>query len=190
MKKKRINLLFQKRDYHKIELFFHFLRVAVYVIGFLLIIAIMIAFQMSRKQNKELSHLLQEQRDTQAMINKNKEIKEKLLLLSVKNAQLKKFMKNDVNFLPYYKVLRKTVSLSTSAAALDNVTIDKDRNVNFDVFFPGYDSFINFFSFAESNSFLGNFRRLTLNSFTANEKNTHKYKLSFSGTFKNLDDQF
>ena len=189
MKGKRINLLLKKKDYHKIELFFHFLKIGVYIIGFFLIISIVYAFKSGRKQVRELSTLLEEQRNTQRAIGKDEDIKEKLLLLSVKNSQLKQFMKNDVNFLPYYKLLRETLSHSTSAAALDNVTIDKDKNVNFDVFFPNYDSFINFFNFAESDNFLGKFKKLTLNNFAANEKSTNKYKLSFTGVFKDLNGQ-
>jgi len=98
-------------------------------------------------------------------------------------------MKNDVNFLPYYKLLRETISYSTTAAVIDNVVIDKNRNVNFDLLFPNYNSFINFFKFAESDSFLGKFKELTLNNFVANEKNLNKYKLSFTGVFKNLSGQ-
>ena len=190
MKKKRINLLLRKRDYHQVELFFHILRLSVYGIGLFLVVVIIIVFWVSQKQSKQLSSLMKEQRNIQLAIKKKQDVKERLLLLSVKNSQLKKFMGNDVNFLPYYKLLRETISHSTTAAILDNVVVDKDKNVNFDVLFPDYNSFIDFFSFAESDDFLSKFQRLSLNSFVADEESVNKYDLSFSGVFKNLNGKF
>lgn len=186
--KKRINLLVKQKDYLKIESYFKILRYSTFVIVAIFIVYIAFYYYLQMMQSKQLSNLLNEKNGHLNYFIQNKGVEASLMYFAKKQKNLQEFMKNDVKFLPYYKLLTDTLKYATTEAALDDINIDKKRNTEFTVSFQDYDAFRNFFEYIETDTFLDKFNTLVLKNFSTIKTQKSTYKLTFSGSFKEIDE--
>jgi len=164
---KRINLFSKQKKYLKIEQYFSWFRTAViiWVIGFLTFIGFILISLFQQQQ--KLKTLDLQRKQYLAFLTRNNQIEAKFIFYKNKNAEFNNIMTNDVNFLPYYRVLNESLKFSTSAALLNTLTINKDRNTDFSILVEDYDTAFQFIKYAETDHFLKNFEALTLVEFSS-----------------------
>ncbi len=186
MKKTKINLLISREDYRKLENFFYRLRILVAVVGIIFFGILLFFFTFLSQQNKTITSLL-EQKKLILQSLKNKENEEaKIVYLGKKYLALKEFIKDDANFLPYYNLLNSALSEATQSAELKLFKITKNREADFTVNFDNFSQVMSFFKFIESETFLKNFEKIVLKSFSINTDEIDKkenYELTFTGHF-------
>lgn len=188
--KKRINLLGIKRE----KKFFYSNKLIFYttVLGFIFFIIFLYLSNLQVNLRKQLNNL---NNDKQANLNyllENKDTEAKLRYFKTKQTQLNRYIQDDVNFLPYYSLLKETISTSSESAAIGSIIIDKNKETEFVVNFSDYPSIINFLNYAEAEEFLKNFTKLSLTNFDllAEEgRDSYKsYELKFKGKFKPINE--
>lgn len=186
MKKKGINLLFNKEDYRKIDNFFYQVRLLVTIMAvFLLLISIFFFFALFN-QNKQLNLLLEEKSSALASLKNRENESAKVIYLEKKYRLLNEFLKDDAHFYPYYALLNSALSETTSSAQLKLFKINKNRDVDFKVTFNNFSELTLFLRFVESEKFIKNFENLILKNFTINTGGTSEkqnYELTFTGRF-------
>ncbi len=191
IQKKRINL-FAKTTRSPVS-FFLTEKAILYAssVGILLFIVFLIFIVLSIAQKNRINGLLNQKQGLLNYIveNKNNEVETTYFLL--KKEQLKKFLKEDAEFLPYYKILDNSIKSSSNAAVVQSLTIDKNKQTQFSIQFLNYESMYNFFKFIESDIFLKNFEMLELTAFSlsAQKESTKGYMLNFQGKFRILSDK-
>ncbi len=187
--RKRINLLTKQIEYKGYEKFFQILRV--YLIGFFGIFLVLfgIVYVLLFSQNSQKQKLLADKENLIQYLNQQREVEAKFMYFDSKYSQLKNYLRNDVNFEPYYKILNDSLKLASPEPELENLKINEKRVFSFDLNFSGIDNILVFLKFAETEKFLQNFEKLTLIGFnfeqTGQEKGTN-YQLKFEGIFKKI----
>lgn len=186
MKKKGINLLFNKEDYRKIDNFFYRVRLLVTIMAvFLLLISIFFFFVLLN-QNKQLNLLLEEKKSALASLKNRENESAKVIYLEKKYRLLNEFLKDDAHFYPYYALLNSALSETTQSAQLKLFKINKNRDVDFKVTFNNFSELTLFLRFVESEKFIKNFENLILKNFTINtggKSEKQNYELTFTGRF-------
>jgi hypothetical protein len=132
--------------------------------------------------------MLQEQKKglLQSLIE-NKDIEAKINYFAAKDDQLKLYLKDDAEFLPYYNLLKDILAFSSESPILESMTLDKNKSTEFVVRFVQYAPAYEFLKFIESDSFLTHFTELRLNNFSLTQDSTNSeqgYQLRFRGKFK------
>jgi hypothetical protein len=196
---KRINLFAKQKKYLKIEQYFSWFRTAVIilVIGFLTFIGFILISLFQQQQ--KLKALDLQRKQYLAFLTRNNQVEAKFIFYKNKNTEFNNIMTNDVNFLPYYRVLNESLKFSTSAALLNTLTINKDRNTDFSILVEDYDTAFQFIKYAETDHFLKNFEALTLVEFSSQlntktlltttlDNQTRLITLSFKGKFRKLNE--
>lgn len=184
--KKKINLLSKQKKYIKLEKVFQVLRVCVLVSGIIVFLLDIIFFSLLLQQKQQLDSLTAEKNKLLEFMVANRKEETSFAYFRNKQKQIASYLKNDVNFFPYYNLLNESLKSSSPEAALDSVVIDKTKDVDFTVVFADFTSLLSFFKFAESDSFLKNFTNLNLKGFDIRTKENKNYKLSFKGSFKDI----
>lgn len=160
------------------------------VLGGLFFVIFLIATYLQYTVNSEKNLLLSEKQQILEYMIQNKEFIGKMTYFSDKSDQLKKYLVDDAQFLPYYNLLKEALTFQNNpefSPTLENMRIDKDKNTDFTVRFTSYEPAYAFFRYMESESFLENFSELTLVGFSLNDSNTgltRGYQLQFNGKFK------
>lgn len=188
MKKTKINLLVNREQYRKLEIFFYRLRVFVVFVVIILSLALLTILTFFVKQKKTISALLEQKKFLLESLKSKENEESKIIFLEKKYSALKEFMKDDAHFLPYYNLLNTALSESTQSSQLKLFKISKNRDVDFIVSFSNFSELMNFFKFVESENFLKNFENITLKSFTINNdqklaEKGENYELNFTGRF-------
>jgi hypothetical protein len=184
--KKHINLLIQKNDYKKKETIFYRLRIITGVLAIISIISLFIIFFLQQQINSEYQKLLSKKEDYLRQITKKKEIEKQILYFNEKSNVFKQILKNDVNFLPYYRILRAYLLVSTESADINFIKYDNKKTVEFVLSFSNYIEMYNSLSNFEDKKFLTIFDNLILNSINFSEMKTKNYQLSLKGRLKQL----
>lgn len=188
--RKRINLLKYHEKYIKTEKFFlKFKRFIYFSLSFSILITFITLIILNNKKN-ELNQLIKEKKYLENFISKNKDVDIAYQIFSNKFLQIKNILNSDVNFYPYYKIIIDSLKKATSSASLESITITKNKDTNFTISFKDFNALINFLDFIEDESYLSNFRQLTLKNINLNQTTTsnqagQEYKLDFVGQFKN-----
>ncbi|MCL4378648.1 MAG: hypothetical protein M1409_09810 [Actinobacteria bacterium] len=189
--KKGINLLVRQSKYLNLEKKLAKVKVVIVLMLILFVVTYFTFLVFLNKQKKDIDTLNNQKKSYMEFLLQNKQTEAKFTVFQNKEKQLSDILEQDVNFLPYYNLLKDSLKSSTPAANLDSVSVDKSRTVNFTVSFTDYKAFLSFLKFAEGDSFLKNFNKLVLSNFSAyNQKiNTQSsYKLQLSGVFINLNE--
>ena len=188
--RKRINLLIYHEKYIKTEKFFLKFKKFIYsFLSFSILITLITLIILNNKKN-ELNQLVKEKKYLENFINKNKDVDIAYQIFSNKFSQIKNILNSDVNFYPYYKIINDSLKKATISASLESITITKNKETNFTISFKDFNALISFLDFIEDESYLSNFRQLTLKNINLNQKPTsnqagQEYKLDFVGQFKN-----
>ena len=190
--KNRINLFSKKKNTSiptvvsdKINLYGTIFGVVVFVI-FLAYTGLFLQVQ-SQKNTLET-----EKQELSQFILNNKDQIAKMNLYSHKSSQLRDFLKDDAEFLPYYNLLKDnlTADSTSEAGILDEMQIDKSKNTEFTVRYTNYEPAYSFLKSMEADTFLDNFIELKLVSFSvdaATLSDRRGYELKFKGRFKPID---
>ena len=194
---KRINLFAKQKKYAQIEKYFSWLRFS--LIGFVILFVFfnIFSFVILSKQQKKLKSLDALRKQYLDFLIKNNEIEAKFIFYKNKNQEFNKIIANDVNFLPYYRVLNDSLRSATSSALLNALTINKDRSTDFSIQIENYETAFQFIKYAETDNFLKNFEALTLVEFssqlnskgqTADTNKKRLINLAFKGKFRKLNE--
>ncbi len=193
--KKRINLLIKKKKSSISPLVTERINFYSSLIGVFIFVIFLFFIFLQYQVHAEKSKLLKEKEDLYSFILANKDDIAKMNLYTKKNAQLKTYLKDDAEFLPYYNLLKDALSRADDTnpdPVLDIMEIDKTRHTEFTVQFKEYQPAYAFLKVMESPIFLDNFEELKLIGFSLNtQKNaidqTGGYELQFEGKFKPID---
>lgn len=159
-------------------------------IGILLFVVFLALSGFTIYQKMKIQSLLSKKQELLNFVvqNKNSEIETTYFLL--KRDQLKKFLKDDAEFLPYYTILRNSFNTSsTESANIESMIIDKSKKTQFTIRFNDYNAMYAFIKYIESDTFLKYFETLTLTNFTLGNGGAGQskgYELNFEGKFKPL----
>jgi hypothetical protein len=186
--KKRLNLLIKGQSYKRLESFFLYFRLITTVAVALLFVVIIVFFFLSRQSQQANSRLLDQKAELLATLLTKKDLEQKALYLNTKGSQLSTYLKEDVNFLPYYKALQDYLPFSSQSATIDKVDYDNKRNVTIVLKFTDYDSFYNSLTLLQDQKFLSIFETLQLESFSISESKINNYTLTLSGKFKPINE--
>lgn len=191
MKKSKLNLLTNREDYQKIEKYFAWLRISVIILSVFFLIIIVYFFINLLLQHSQISALTSKKKFLLEQLQDKEEDEAKAIIIQKKYLSIKEYLKDDARPLPYYNLLNTAMASSTESAGLKSFQITKNREVNFTVSFTSFGDLLNFFKFIESDNFLKNFERLSLESFTAissKESEKSNYELSFVGKFISINE--
>lgn len=188
MSKKRINL-FGKANGKSINAIVaeKTVRYATFV-GICFFAVFLILSIMNIIQKSKIQALQEEQVKYLTFIKENKNSETDTAYFLLKKEQLKKFMKDDAQFLPYYTIIQDSLNTSSNAATIQKMLIDKTKKTEFNISFNDYDAMNVFIKYIESDKFLKNFESLTLENFSLN-KSGKGYEIDFTGKFKELNDK-
>jgi hypothetical protein len=187
--KKSINLFTTRRTQSTAILLGEQGKIAGTVVGIILFFIFMV-FMFLQLSVKRTTALLQAEK-IQILQNlvEDKNNTAKLSYLAAKDESLKKFLKNDAEFLPYYNMLKDVLAFSSESPILDTMTLDKNKSTEFVVRFSDYKPAYEFLRFIESETFLSNFEVLKLNNFSLSQESAYTtggYELRFQGKFKDI----
>jgi len=187
--KKRINLLIKQKKYLQEEKLFYYLKISTYVIFAIFFISFIFntLFLIQNKKNLDLKK--KEKEMYLQFLLKNKEVEAKFVYFQNKSSQVKNILKNDVNFYPYYSLLKESLKYASPEPVIESISINKDRTTTFVLGFDSTSQLLVFFKFAESPEFLKNFSELSLHQFSLEEnKEVKNYTLGLIGKFSLLDE--
>lgn len=194
MKKTKINLLTSREDYFKVERSIQLVRLIVVIYTFAFIIGVFIFVFFQYLQNREIQELIDQKKVLLSSLNNYNDQEAKLVFVAKKIKSYDKFILDDARFLPYYNLLNKTLkstsetSIGSSSATLSSFAIDKDRVVTFELTFDSVIDMVDSFKYIESDDFLRNFEKLSLNGLTMDTSRKDN-SLSFSGKFKEINEK-
>lgn len=188
--KKRINLLKANKSFVDKEAVFLKIKNSVIVFFFLMLLMNLFLYFLLARQNESISQRAGLKKGLVEFFIQNKEADAKFAYFRNKEKQLTDFLTEDVNFYPYYNLLKASLDNFAVGAQLDTVMIDKTKSTKFTISFENYDNLLSFLKFAESEDFLKNFNQLSLINFSKNDTQLTKndYRLNFTGKFINLNE--
>ena len=187
--KKRINLLTKQVEYKSLEKIFKHLRIYIGVFFIVFLIYFSVIFFLLLRQNIEKQKLISQKAELLTYLADQKEAEAKFIYFDSKYKQIKNFLKNDVNFEPYYKILNDSLKLASPEPELQDLKINEKREFNFDLSFSSVENILVFLKFAENDRFLSNFDALTLSDFNyeqSGKENETSLQLHFKGVFKKI----
>ncbi|MEN9327747.1 MAG: hypothetical protein RI947_555 [Candidatus Parcubacteria bacterium] len=184
--KSRINL-FQKRQRQDSWLFTENTKLYSTIIGVVLFIVFMSFVWLQFRLQSQIVMLQEQKKGLLQSLIENKDIEAKINYFAAKDDQLKLYLKDDAEFLPYYNLLKDILAFSSESPILESMTLDKNKSTEFVVRFVQYAPAYEFLKFIESDSFLTHFTELRLNNFSLTQDSTNSeqgYQLRFRGKFK------
>ncbi len=191
MKKTRINLLTSRDDYLKIEKSLQLIRSIVVIYSSIFVAAALIFVFIQFQQNRHIQDLIDLKKNLLSSLSNYKDQEAKLVFVAKKVKSYNTFILDDARFLPYYNLLNSALQKTSgsvegsSSASLSSFAIDKDRVVTFTLLFGTVQDMVDSFKYIETEGFLKNFTKLSLNGLTVGAGQTEN-SLSFSGKFKQI----
>ncbi|MBI4009079.1 hypothetical protein HY357_02505 [Candidatus Roizmanbacteria bacterium] len=155
---------------------------------FFLLVAYAFFYGILLRQKQKIDNLSTQKKDILEFLLANKETEAKFVYFRNKHKQLSDILEGDVNFYPYYFLLKDSLKSSTPEAILDSVVIDKAKTFTFSVSIEDFPTMLSFLRFAESDDFLKNFNQLILSSFSNTQTSKKGYELGFRGVFIDLNE--
>lgn len=168
-------------------------RLRTYLAGgsiFLFLLFLFLAYQVVTL-TKTQDELLKKKETYLRYLLEEKELEANMRYFKSKQLQVNTFLKEDANFLPYYKVLKGSLEETSNQPELDTIDIDKDRNTRFIVKFDNSEDMLSFLRYIESETFLKNFVSLSLQNFNLNQLQSKgsRYQLELRGIFKEINNK-
>lgn len=186
--RKRINLLYKKKDYQNIERIFINLRRFTFALGAVSVLLLLIIFVLKTGAKSKYEEKLSTKQQHLTQLLAKKDIETKAIYFNEKSTVLKSYLKDDINFLPYYQKLQTYLPVSTDYTSIELINFDNERNAEIVLSFSNYDDFYRHLSRFENEQFLGIFENLMIDSFTLSEEKSQSYQLKLIGKFKPLAD--
>lgn len=184
--KKKANLLLRKKNYQQLEKFFAYFRVVTFFLVAALFISIISLFLLMNSIKTQRQKLTAAKELLLTSIISRKDIETKALYFNQKGVALNTYLKDDVNFLPYYNQLQTYLPISSQSASIESIDYDNKRNVSVVLKFTNYDDFYNSLSSLQNSRFLSIFDSLSLEAFSITEAKVNNYSLQLVGKLKEL----
>lgn len=162
------------------------LRKSTFFFGAVSILSLIITLAVTTNVRSRYINLLSQKESYLNTLLTAREAEKKLAFLTEKGSVFANFLKNDVNFLPYYRLLQSYLLASTSSANIDHINYDNQRNAEIVLIFSDYQNLYDSLQRLEDENFLNIFDNLTLDSFAISEGKTKNYQLTLKGRFKPL----
>jgi hypothetical protein len=162
------------------------------ILGVVLFVVFLFLSTTSVFQKTQIQSLKNEKQQLLNFLVENKNSEAETAYFLLKKEQLKTFMKDDAQFLPYYDILRTSLLIASNDATIESMFIDKNKKTQFVINFSEYDSMYRFIKHIESEEFLKYFDTLVLTSFVLNQSNQRLrrgYQLNFEGKFRPLEEK-
>lgn len=184
--RKRINL-FSKGNQHK------FLeaerKIVLYstVAGVAMFVVFLVFVTLGFMQKNTIAHLNTQKEEMLRYLVENKNSETETAYFLLKKDQLKTFLKDDAQFLPYYNILQDSIKEASDEGRVQAMVIDKDKKTKFVINFTDYDALYSYLKYVESDDFLRHFETLKLSSFSLDQAEGAQlkgYELKFEGVFK------
>lgn len=185
--KRGINLLKGQKKYIDLDALIKQLKIAIAFIIIIFLVSYAFFYTILLSQRQKIDDLSLQKKAILEFLLKNKQVEAKFVYFRNKEKQLSDILKDDVNFVPYYTLLKDSLKSTTPEAKLQSVVVDKSKAVNFLVNLENYSSLISFLRFAESDEFLKNFNQLILSGFSSSSE-IKNYQLGFRGSFVQLNE--
>lgn len=186
--KKRINLLYSRKNYAQIRNLVKYFRLFTYFLGLVTIVALSSVFALKSLMKTKYDLAAGKKQELLKESIRNKDLEHDALFMNDKSIAFNEYLSQDVNFLPYYRILRNYLPVSTSSASINLIGYDNKRNTSFTIEFSAYEDFIGFIENVEDEKFLSIFEKLQLESFSISEKKAANYRLRLVGKFKPTDE--
>lgn len=186
--KKYINLLTKKKDYQKKEKIFFLLRKISIFFSFLVLVLLLATFLFEQKLKNQYQQLLSKKETLLTQLLSKKELEKKVVYLNNKGAIFDKILTQDVNFLPYYKILVDYFPISSDSATIESVTFNNKKETELVLNFFNYQDLYDSLSHLEDEKFLSLFEELYLDWLNLTEEKTRNYQLTLKGKFKPIKD--
>ncbi len=156
--------------------------------GVVLFLFFLFLISQALRLNTEQQTLLKSKENYLKYLLTEKDIEANMRYFKSKQTQVNTFLKEDAQFLPYYQVLKSSMSGLNDENILQVIDIDKDRKTRFVVKFSKREEMLAFLKYIEAEDFLKNFVSLTLQNFSLNEEQTKgaQYQLELQGVFKEI----
>lgn len=186
--KKHINLLYDRRDYIYIETIFLYFRRLTYIFFAVCLLITAISFVLKEIEKKKYTTLLSKKEALLKASLSGRDFETKTLFVNDKASEANQYLADDVNFLPYYELLKQYLPVSTTSAEIKLISHDNKKNTSFVVEFSDHDSFIEFIDRVEDPTFLDIFNELSIQSFSISDKRKGIYSLKLTGRFKSINE--
>src|SRR3989338_1493110 len=182
--RKRLNLFSKKNQKEAMPLLSAKNRLYATIAGIVLFVVFLIINFFQFSLQKQVTSLEQKKSETYSYLLSVKDIEAKAQILTQKETQLQTYLKDNVEFIPYYKVLTETQLVSRNSDNLGAISISKDKSVEFSYDISPGASLIEVINVIESSAFLDKFEYLKMSSFSLGNAELAKgYKLVFKGKF-------
>lgn len=183
--RKRINLFSKKNQKEAMPLLSARNRLYATIAGIVLFVVFLIINVFQFSLQKQVTSLEQKKSETYAYLLSVKDLEAKAQILTQKETQLQTYLKDNVEFIPYYNSLTQIQLVASDSAKLGAISISKDRLVEFSYDISPGTSLIELVKVIESSVFLEKFEYLTMSSFSLGSAELAKgYKFVFKGKFK------
>lgn len=184
--KRTINLLSRRRTYQYKEKIFGVLRTITILIGVLCVGALGVVFFLKTREQLYNKALLSRKEEYLTELLTKKDIEKKVVYFNEKSIAVDNLLKNDVRFLPYYRLLVSYLPQGASGSAdLAEMQYDNKREASFTLNFPDSTDFYNVLDYFEEERFLSIFEKLTLKEFpVSDEPALGGFQVVFNGRFK------
>lgn len=191
--KKHINLLHKNREYETQEKRFYYIRLATVALGLVAVILIATLFIIKSQEEKQYSQLLTSKEQYLRELLAVKDTQEKIAYVNTRADYLKNVVKEDVNFAPYYDVLKRTlfdpIAIgSSNSAEIKRIHFDNNQSVELQINLYSDAALNTYLSTLESEQFLSQFQNFALFGFKIVEGGT-SYGTTIKAIFKPLQNK-
>ncbi len=184
--KKHVNLQIKKKGYQKLEKILLTIKTVSFVLVLLVFLLTSVLFLLRTSVRSEYTKLETQKANLLTLILRRKTTENEAIYFNQKSTYFNTNLKEDVNFLPYYRNLQKYLELASNSASIESIDYDNKRNVSMVLKFNDYESFYSYLSSLQDPVFLNLFETLRLDSFSITEAKVSNYNLSFTGKFKEI----
>ncbi len=181
--RRRINLLKTQPKYEKYLRYFRFIRYGAYISSAAFLLTVFALFLILLQKNDQYNMKVSRRQELIDFLSSNQQREADFLVFGNKLLQTSTFMKDDVNFYPYYNILSESLKDASDEARFVSLVITNKKEVEFVVQVDSYASLFSFFKFAESDKFSKFFDQLTLSQLDLAETKKN-YLVTFKGKFK------
>lgn len=158
----------------------------------LLLLVIMVSMYGLRAWIQEQINTLERQKDLYAtFIDNNKNIEKEIILLHKRKEYLKRVLKDDINFRPYYTILNGIVdqpegATASNSSVIQNIEFSYDTSTTITFESANEESSWQLIRRLESSETIGQFDQLVINGIVYNGLQEDRYQLYAEGKLKNL----
>lgn len=158
----------------------------------LLLLVIMVSMYGLRTWIQEQINTLERQKDLYAtFIDNNKDIEKEIILLHKRKEYLKRVLKDDINFRPYYTILNGIVdqpegATASNSSVIQNIEFSYDTSTTITFESANEESSWQLIRRLESSETIGQFDQLVINGIVYNGLQEDHYQLYAEGKLKNL----